>query len=137
MKPELKREKRFRRHKRVRAKISGTSGRPRLCVFKSNKHIYAQLIDDEKGRTLAAASDQEIKKSPRKVTSRPRGKKIKSEEKKTRTGKIAIAFEIGKLIAEKAIKDKIEKVIFDKAGYRYQGRVKALAEGAREGGLKF
>jgi len=151
MKPKLKREKRFRRHKRVRAKISGTSERPRLCVFKSNKHIYAQLIDDEKGRTLAAASDQEIKKSKTKLpfveakvkkrtlSSLP----IKTTTKKSklkkieRTGKVAIAFEVGKLIAEKAIKNKIEKVIFDKAGYRYQGRVKALAEGAREGGLKF
>jgi len=137
MKSKIKREKRFRRKARVRAKISGTSERPRLCVFKSNKYIYAQLIDDEKGRTLAAASDQEIKKSPRKVASRPRGKKIKSEEKKTRTGKVAIAFEVGKLIAEKAIKNKFEKVVFDKASYRYQGRVKALAEGAREGGLQF
>ena len=141
---KLKRKARHRRHKRVRAKIFGTARRPRLCVFKSNKHIYAQLIDDEKSRTLAAASDQEIKKSPRKVASRERRNKIKSEEKKTRTGKVSIAFEVGKLIAEKAINlpagrqgNKIEKVVFDKASYRYQGRVKALAEGAREGGLRF
>ena len=155
MKPKIKREKRFRRHKRVRAKISGTSKRPRLCVFKSNKHIYAQLIDDENGRTLAATSDQEIKNSktePRPSLSfRKGGTKVKmrtklssssesvkeKKEEAVRAGKVVIAFEVGKLIAEKAIKDKIEKVIFDKAGYRYQGRVKALAEGAREGGLKF
>jgi len=131
MKSKLKREKRFRRKARVRAKISGISERPRLCVFKSNKYIYAQLIDDEKGRTLAAASDQEIKKSKIKKTKKPKLQKIE------RAGKIAIAFEVGKLIAEKAIKNKFEKVVFDKGSYRYQGRVKALAEGAREGGLKF
>ena len=156
MSSELKREKRIRRHKRVRAKIFGRTERPRLCVFKSNKHIYAQIINDEKGRTLFVASDQEIKKLPRKVASRPQGKNsalppspptrpngeqvpLKGEEIKTRAraGKIAVAFEVGKLIAEKAIKKNIGKVVFDKAGYRYQGRVKALAEGAREGGLKF
>jgi len=134
MNPKLKREKRFRRKARVRAKISGTSERPRLCVFKSNKHIYAQLIADEKGRTLVAASDQEIKKSKIKTPTKKSKLKLKKTE---RAGKAAIAFEVGKLIAEKAVKNKIEKVIFDKAGYRYQGRVKALAEGAREGGLKF
>jgi large subunit ribosomal protein L18 len=132
MKPELKREKRFRRHRKVRAKISGTSQRPRLCVFKSNKHIYAQLIDDEKGRTLVAASDREIKKTKVKATT-----KKSKPEKKERTGKVAVAFEVGKLIAKKAAQNNIEKVVFDKASYRYQGRVKLLAEGAREGGLKF
>ena len=129
---KLKREKRFRRHKRVRAKIFGTAERPRLCVFKSNKYIYAQLINDEKSVTLVAASDQEIKKSKIKtITKKSKLKKIE------RSGKITIAFEVGKLIAEKAIKNNIEKVVFDKASYRYWGRVKALAEGAREGGLKF
>jgi large subunit ribosomal protein L18 len=131
MNPQLKQEKRLRRKARVRVKISGTSERPRLCVFKSNKHIYAQLIDDEKGQTLVTASDQEIKKSTIKETEKPKLKKAE------RTGKVAVAFEVGKLIAQKAIKNKFEKVIFDRAGYRYQGRVKALAEGAREGGLKF
>lgn len=105
--------KRNRRHKRVRAKIFGTARRPRLCVFKSNQHIYAQLIDDEKGKTLVAASDLEIKKSAEKTK------------------------ELGKLIAEKAKVKKIEKVVFDRGGYKYHGRVKALAEGAREGGLNF
>ncbi len=156
MKSKLKREKRFRRHKRVRAKISGTSERPRLCVFKSNKHIYAQLIDDENGRTLTAASDQdccppETPTKDRRVESKvPPGsesilqKPKPSRPKKERKSKVAIAFEVGKLIAEKAINlpagrqgNKIEKVVFDKASYRYQGRVKALAEGAREGGLRF
>jgi large subunit ribosomal protein L18 len=132
MDPQLKQEKRLRRKARVRAKISGTSERPRLCVFKSNKHIYAQLIDDKKGQTLVAASDQDY--SPPKVPAKGRKGKRGSEERKS---KVAIAFEVGKLIAKKAIENKFEKVVFDKAGYRYQGRVKALAEGAREGGLKF
>lgn len=108
-----KQEKKLRRHKRVRAKIFGTARRPRLCVFKSNQHIYAQLIDDEKGKTLVAASDLEIKKSAEKTK------------------------EVGKLIAEKAKVKKIEKVVFDRGGYKYHGRVKILAEAAREGGLKF
>lgn len=112
-----KQNKRKRRHKRVRAKISGTKDRPRLCIFKSNKHIYAQLIDDEKNKTLATVGDLKIKK----------GKKLK----------VDIAKEVGKLIAEQAKTLKIEKVVFDRGGYQYHGRVKALAEGAREGGLKF
>ncbi len=120
-----KQQKRIRRHKRVRAKISGTKERPRLCIFKSTKYIYAQLIDDEKGKTLVAVSSRELKKV----------KNVK---------KVDLAKEVGKLIAKKA-KDlsiggygkKIEKVVFDRGGYQYHGRVKAIAEGAREGGLKF
>ena len=109
-----KQEKRYGRHKRIRAKIFGTSKVPRLCVFRSNKHLYAQLVDDEKARTLAKASDLELKKP-----------------------KTNQASGIGKLIAKKAIAKKITKVIFDKGGYKYHGRVKAVAEGAREGGLNF
>lgn len=111
------REKRHVRHKRIRARISGTADRPRLCVFRSGKHIYAQLVDDEKAKTIAVASDLELKKS--------RGTKIDK------------AKEAGKLIAEKAKDLKIERVVFDRGGYKYHGRVKSLAEGAREGGLKF
>lgn len=118
----FKREKRYRRHKRVRAKIMGTSTVPRLCVFRSTKHIYSQLIDDEEGKTLVAASDGELKKS-----------KTKTKEVK----KVAVSYKVGKLIAEKALEKKIKNVIFDRGGYAYHGRVKALAEGAREGGLKF
>lgn len=113
-----KQEKRYRRHKRIRAKIFGTKERPRFCVFRSAKHIYAQLIDDEKGHTLAAASDLELKES-------------KGKTKKEK------AFAVGQLIAEKALKKKIEVVVFDRGGYAYHGRVKSLAEGARKGGLKF
>jgi large subunit ribosomal protein L18 len=119
MEVKIKRQKRLRRHKRVRAKIFGTAKVPRLCVFRSNKHIYAQLIDDEKGQTLVAASDLEFKKS------------------KSKKSKVDKAKEVGKLIAKKALEKKIEKVVFDRGGYRYHGRVKTLAEGAREGGLKF
>ena len=106
------------RHRRVRAKIYGTAKMPRLCVFRSAKHIYGQLIDDEKSQTLVSASDLEL-----------RIKKGKTKVEKAK--------EVGKLIAKKAQKLKIEKVVFDRGGYKYHGRVKALAEGAREGGLKF
>lgn len=115
-----KKVKRIRRHKRVRAKISGTAKKPRLCVFKSEKHIYGQLINDDKGRTLAQASDLELA--------------LKKSEKQ---GKTNIAFEVGKLIAGKAKDLKIEKVVFDRGGYKFHGKIKSLAEGAREGGLKF
>ncbi len=133
-----KQQKKFRRHRRVRAKIYGIAQRPRLCVFRSAKHMYAQLIDDENGKTLAASSDQEIQK-PRTSKNSMRGRQ-KTEIKKTQkqlTRKVAVAYKVGKLIAEKALKKKIEKVVFDRGGYKYHGRVKALAEGAREGGLKF
>ena len=134
-----KQEKRYRRHRRVRAKISGTIKLPRFCVFRSSKHIYGQLIDDEKGKTILSSSDLELKKS--KVKS-PKSK-IQIKNKKTKdiqkplSGKIATAYEVGQLLAKKAIEKKIEKIVFDRGGYKYHGRIKALAEGAREGGLKF
>lgn len=137
MRSEIKREKRQRRHKRVRAKIIGTSKRPRLCVFRSHQHIYAQLISDEKGETLVAASDQELKRKTQSTKRKATTKKPKPEKEVARTGKVAVAFEVGKLIAQKALEKKIEKVVFDRGGYQYHGRVKALAEGAREAGLKF
>ena len=112
----IKQEKRNRRHARIRAKIQGTADSPRLFVFRSAKHIYAQLIDDNKGKIIASASD------------------LKSGKRKNKTEK---AKEIGKLIAQKAVEKKLEKVVFDRGGYKYHGRVKSLAEGAREGGLKF
>ena len=116
--------KRRRRHKRVRAKIKGTTKIPRLCVFRSNKHIYAQLIDDEKGKTFISASDLDLKKS-------------KTKPKKELTGKAVIAYRVGQILAQKAIEKKLEKIVFDRGGYKYHGRIKALADGAREGGLKF
>lgn len=119
---KIKRKRRKRRHKRIRAKISGNRKIPRLCVFRSNRHIYAQLINDERGKTLLAVSDLELEKN----------RKIAKS-----SGKVAVAFEVGKLIGEKALKKKIKRVVFDRGGYKYHGRVKALAEGARESGLKF
>ena len=123
--------KRQRRHKRIRARIRGTATVPRLCVFRSNKHVYGQLIDDEKGKTLIAVSDSEIRRK-------------KTQKKTQKNPKIEIAQEVGKLLAKKAIDlpagkagKKIEKIVFDRGGYKYHGRIKALAEGAREGGLKF
>ena len=118
-----KKNRKYRRHKRVRAKIAGNAERPRLCVFRSAKHTYAQLIDDEKGVTLVSVSDREVKR--------------KTKSKTEKGTKVGLAYEVGKLIAERAREKKIEKVVFDRGGYRYHGRVKALAEGAREGGLRF
>jgi len=139
MKKEMKKEKRYRRHRRVRAKISGSANRPRLCVFRSNKHIYAQLVDDEKSYTILSSSDLELKKS--KIKEKKSERKLKEkeieEEEKSISGKVAIAYEVGKLIAEKALKKKIKKAVFDRGGYKYHGRVKALAQGARDAGLKF
>jgi large subunit ribosomal protein L18 len=113
-----KREARVRRHRRVRGKVSGTAERPRLAVFRSNKGISAQLIDDASGKTLAGASWVGLKKS---------FKGTKTEQ----------AAEVGKLLAAAAKKAGVEAVVFDRGGYLYHGRVKALADGAREGGLKF
>ncbi|TMJ94139.1 MAG: 50S ribosomal protein L18 [Actinobacteria bacterium] len=112
------REARLRRHKRVRRKVLGTAERPRVVVFRSNRGIEAQLVDDASGRTLAAAGWQRLKKS---------FKGTKTEQ----------AAEVGKLLAETAKKAGIESVVFDRAGYLFHGRVKALADGAREGGLSF
>ncbi len=112
------REARVRRHKRVRSKITGTAERPRLVVFRSNHGIEAQLVDDLEGRTLAASSWLQLKKS-------------------FKGSKSAQAAEVGKLLAENARKAEIETAVFDRGGYLYHGRVKALAEAAREGGLKF
>lgn len=104
------------RHNRIRAKISGTGAIPRLNVYRSLSGIYAQLIDDEQGKTLASASSKEIK---------------------SKASKKDIASAVGKLLAEKAVKVGISQVKFDRGGYRYHGRVKNLAEAARAAGLKF
>jgi large subunit ribosomal protein L18 len=111
-----KRQARMRRHRRVRGKIAGTAERPRLVVFRSNRGISAQLIDDEAGRTLASAG----------------WKTVSAEGSKTDQ-----ANAVGKALADAAKKASIETCVFDRAGYLYHGRVKALAEGAREGGLQF
>jgi large subunit ribosomal protein L18 len=112
---------RKRRHRRVRAKIAGTASRPRLCVFRSLSHIYAQVIDDDKGHTLVTAStlDPEIKGSA---------------DSKTKSAKAELT---GSLVAKRALSKGVEQVVFDRGGYKYHGRVKALAEAARQAGLKF
>lgn len=143
MKSILKQERKSRRQRRTRSKIFGTAMRPRLSVYRSLKHIYAQLIDDEKGKTLAAASDLELKKS--KASKKKGGQKSRTQTRREKqaekaekgSGKTAIAYEVGKLIAEKAVKKQIKKVIFDRGGFLYHGRIKALADGAREKGLIF
>jgi large subunit ribosomal protein L18 len=111
-------ENKKRRQNRVRAKVAGTSLRPRLAVFRSNKHIYAQIIDDTKGETLLTASDKDIKTS---------GKKTLAQ-----TAQL-----VGVEVAKKAQAKKITDVVFDRGGFKYMGAVAALAEGAREGGLNF
>jgi large subunit ribosomal protein L18 len=108
---------RQRRHRRIRGKVAGTAERPRLCVSRSNKRIYAQVIDDRRGHTLAAAG---------------------SHEADLRTlSKAAAAAEVGRLVAERARAAGVEQVVFDRGGYKYHGRVRALADGAREAGLHF
>ena len=113
--PKSRPEKRARRHLRVRKKVSGTPERPRLVVYRSLRHIYAQLVDDQANRTLMTVTDQ-------------KGSGGKKMERST---------EVGKTIAARAKEAGITKVVFDRAGYKYHGRVKAVADGAREGGLEF
>ena len=108
--------KKARRHARVRSKISGTTERPRISVFKSNKGMFIQLIDDTKGNTIVSVNSGEVK--------------IDGDKK-------AKSFEMGKILAKKAQEKKIEKVVFDKGSYKYHGRIESLASGAREGGLIF
>ena len=115
-----KNEIRERVHVRIRKKLKGTTERPRLTVFRSTAHIYAQVIDDVKGVTLVAASSTE-----------------KAEGGKKTGGNLAAAKEIGKRVAERAKENGINKVVFDRSGYIYHGRVKALADAAREAGLEF
>jgi large subunit ribosomal protein L18 len=129
MKNQIKEKikKRERRARRVKMKILQAGLKPRLSVFRSNKHIYVQLIDDLKNQTIVAARDQEL--SEKEI------EKIIKEKKFSR--KVAAAYLVGKLIAKKALEKKVEEIVFDRQGYKYHGRIKALAEGAREGGLKF
>ncbi len=128
MRPEKKLEARLRRKKRVRKKIFGFPERPRVSVFRSHKHIYAQIINDVEGHTLVALSSL----SPE-VRNKVEELKSRGELK----GKVEVARLVGKMLAEKAKAKGITKVVFDRGGYKYHGRVKALAEGLREGGLEF
>jgi large subunit ribosomal protein L18 len=114
MRPGRKREARITRHRRVRKHVSGSPERPRLTVYRSNRHVYAQLVDDRAGKTVASASDLVLADGD----------------------KSARAKEVGKLLAERAKAAGVERAVFDRAGRLYHGRVKAVAEGAREGGLE-
>ena len=113
-----KKEIRNRIHQRIRRKLSGTKERPRLAVFRSVAHIYAQVIDDVEGKTLASASSVD-------------------KDGKTKGGNVAAAKAIGKLVAERAKEKGVKRVVFDRGGYQYHGRIKALADAAREAGLEF
>lgn len=119
--PELKKEARLRRKQRIRKTIKGTDERPRLSVFRSAKHIYAQIIDDTRGQTLVAAASTE---------------KAVQEHPKFEN-KVAMSVYLGKLIAQRAVEKGIKKVVFDRGGFLYHGRVKAVSDGAREAGLDF
>lgn len=113
---------RYRRHRRIRARVRGTAARPRLSVFRSTKHLVAQVIDDATGQTIVAASDREVTTPPVDDASQR---------------KVALARAVGQLIAERAKEKGVTSVVFDRGGYAYHGRVQAVAEGAREGGLTF
>lgn len=115
---------RARRHRRIRARVSGTGERPRLAVFRSVKHLSAQLIDDGTGRTLAAVSDRDLKKQRRGGAA-------------TSHSKLAVAEAVGEAIARRAQEAGITRVVFDRGGFAYHGRIKALADAARKSGLKF
>jgi large subunit ribosomal protein L18 len=117
--PKTRAQLRYRRHLRVRQQVAGTAERPRLVVFRSIKHIYAQLVNDDLGVTLLGVGDT--------------SEGLQVEDK----GKVGRGKAVGKLLAEKAKAVGISKVVFDRAGYRYHGRVQAVADGAREGGLEF
>lgn len=110
---------RFKRKRRIRARVEGSSEKPRLAVFRSNRHIYVQLVDDGKGHTLVAASS------------------LEEELKSKVSGTIEGAKTLGNLVAKRALAKNISQVVFDRSGYLYHGRIKALADAAREGGLKF
>ncbi len=125
MRKQSRKIKRERRHLRTKVAITKDRDRKRLVVFRSLSHTYAQVIDDMSGKTLASASDIELKTEKTVAT------------KEGLKGKCAVAYRVGRLIAEKALKKDIKTVVYDRGGYQYHGRVKALADGAREGGLKF
>ena len=112
---------RLKRKKRIRKKMVGTTERPRLCVFRSAKHIYAQLIDDSQGQTLVAASSME---------------KAVRDDSETKN-KVTAANTVGKIIGQRALENGVKEVVFDRNGFLYHGRIKAVSEGAREAGLKF
>ncbi len=117
--PKTREERRYWRHLRVRKRLSGTADRPRLVVFRSLKHVYAQLVDDDRGVTLLGVSD------------------LSEGLQADGAGKTARSRAAGKLLAERALAAGVTRVVFDRAGYRYHGRVQAVADGAREGGLEF
>ena len=117
--PKTRADRRYRRHLRVRKKVTGTAERPRLVVYRSLKHIYAQLVDDQRGVVLLGVSDQ------------------LKDLVVTGAGKVARGKAVGQRIAARAKEAGVSKVVFDRAGYRYHGRVQAVAEGARQGGLEF
>jgi large subunit ribosomal protein L18 len=139
IKKQYANQARLRRHRRVRKKVSGTSERPRLAVFRSSTHMYAQVIDDALGQTLVAASsnDPDFAKSAGNGAAIPEEDVAAAIKGLTANRRVKQAWQVGALIAQRAKARGIEKVVFDRGGYLYHGRVAALAEGARHAGLDF
>lgn len=128
----------LQRKRRARARISVSVSRPRLSVYRSNRQIYAQIIDDTKRRTLVAACERDLTNlDSKKVTPRMQKKTESAENKNLTSLKTNRAYLVGELLAKRALAKKVKKIVFDKGGYKYHGRVAALAEGARKGGLEF
>jgi large subunit ribosomal protein L18 len=119
LKPRTRQERRYRRHLRVRKSVSGNARRPRLVVFRSLKHTYAQLVDDDRGHTIIGVSD------------------LSKDLVRDKPGKVGVAYSVGKLAGAKASELGIKRVVFDRGGYLFHGRVKAVADGARASGLEF
>lgn len=141
IKKQYANQSRLRRHLRVRKRLSGTSERPRLCVFRSGNQIYAQIVDDAKGRTLVAASsrDADLAKVESAPTASAEGDDATPEAYRglEENRRVQLAYKVGQLLAERAKATGIQRVVFDRGGYIYHGRVAALADGARKGGLDF
>lgn len=139
MKDKIRRQNRVRRHKRVRAKIKGTSERPRVAVFKSNKHIFVQFVDDTARKTILSSKIVSVKKSKMNlgVGSRSAPSKADADKIENSVGtKTTKAHSIGEMLAEKAKKLGITEAVFDRGGFKFHGRVRAVAEGLKKGGIK-
>ncbi len=144
IKKQYANQARLRRHLRVRKRLAGTSERPRLCVFRSGNHIYAQIVDDAQGRTLVAASSRDADIANVKATLSAPVEGAEGEEATPAAyrgleanRRVQLAYKVGQLLAERAKAAGLQRVVFDRGGYIYHGRVAALADGARKGGLDF
>lgn len=142
IKKQYANESRLRRHLRVRKRLAGTSERPRLCVFRSANQIYAQIVDDAQGRTLVAASSRDadlakVKAAPKAAAEGDADATPEAYRGLEENRRVQLAYKVGQLLAERAKSAGVQRVVFDRGGYIYHGRIAALADGARKGGLDF